>query len=136
MSIIHPVALGDRVLWSEDGTTPGDLQNKLRFGDSVRGWEGDPALVLSYRADVDQWEVLRFGDDGTYRVVARKPPGVALDDRVIDELVQRDTQRGFDVGRYIEQANEGVRRAALDRQAEAIREDVGPRIEHHLRKES
>lgn len=132
--LLHPEWIGGNQVWVETSDTPGRLAHKLQHGDPAKGWEGDPRLVLSYHAERDQWEILRFEADGTYRLVARKPPGQMLDDRIIDELVARDTRRGFDIARHIYDHNARLEREQEDAQVETLMESWD-RFRHAARKE-
>src|SRR5215471_3502003 len=107
--LVHPEWINGMPVWTDDDSV-GRLVDKLQKGDPSRGWEGDPRLVVAYNKPADQWEVWRREHDDQYRLVARKPPGSPLDDRIIDHLIAHDTRRGFDVGRHVIEHNERLRR--------------------------
>lgn len=88
-ALVHPEWVGGRRLWMESGVM--EVIRKIREGDPVRGWEGDPRLAV-YWTD-GGWELCRFEHDGEYRLVARSRPDVPLDERLIDLLVANDRQR-------------------------------------------
>ena len=90
--LIHPEVIAGRTVWSQTGTSAGQLADKLRFGDPARGWEGDERLALCLNSDTEMWEVWRL-DNGTYHLVARRSTAEPLDERVIDYLVSKDTRR-------------------------------------------
>lgn len=90
--LIHPETIAGRTVWSQSGTSPDDLANKLRYGDPTRGWEGDERLAFCFNKETEDWEVWRL-DHNQYHLVARRSARLPLDERLIDMLVTRDTRR-------------------------------------------
>ena len=105
--LVHPEVIAGRVVWSESGTSPGQLADKLRFGDPTRGWEGDERLALCFNDEASQWEVWRL-DHNTYHLVAVRSVDQPLDERLIDHLVARDARRGFNLVQHIESHNDAI----------------------------
>jgi hypothetical protein len=119
--LIHPESIGNRTVWSQAGSSPGDLADKLRFGDPTRGWEGDERLALCLN-DVDTlWEVWRL-DHSSYHLVARRSADQPLDDRVIDLIMSRDTRRHPDALEKLYKHNEAIDKAKEQKSLETMLE--------------
>lgn len=117
--LVHPEMIAGRVVWSESGTSPGQLADKLRFGDPTRGWEGDERLALCFNDELDQWEVWRL-DHSTYHLVATRAADKPLDERLIDHLVARDPRRGVNLVDVIERNNDAIDAAKQKRNDEVM----------------
>lgn len=130
--LVHPETIAGRVVWSESGTSPGQLADKLRFGDPTRGWEGDERLALCFNPEAHQWEVWRL-DNATYHLVATRDADLPLDERVIDHLIARDARRGFNVAKHIEANNESIDAAKARRNDDMMAEHV-ERLRFEVRK--
>lgn len=130
--LVHPEMIAGRVVWSESGTSPGQLADKLRFGDPTRGWEGDERLALCFNDEATRWEVWRL-DNATYHLVATRDADLPLDERVIDHLIARDARRGFNVAKHIEANNESIDAAKARRNDDMMAERV-ERLRFEVRK--
>lgn len=119
--LIHPETIGSRTVWSQAGTSPGDLADKLRFGDPTRGWEGDERLALCFNDDDNLWEVWRL-DHNTYHLVARRSADQPLDERVIDLIMSRDTRRHPDALQQLYKRNEAIDKAKEQKSLETMLE--------------
>lgn len=120
------------------------LAQRVRDGDPVYGWTGDPALSLAMNTDYHDpadgyrgpcWEVWRRHEDGSSSVVMRKK-GTQIDDAVLLRLLAEHDTRYHDVGQRVWSENEQLRqrRAAefgdyceerADRLADALARDLG-----------
>lgn len=130
---IHPETIAGRVVWSDSSTSPGQLADKLRFGDPTRGWEGDERLALCFEPELERWEVWRL-DHNSYHLVAVKPADQPLDERIIDRLMAHDSRRGFNIGNAVVANNEAVS-ASRARAAEEERTELFDQLRFHARKE-
>jgi len=133
-SIVHPEWVHGRRLWMD--TPMRDLIARMRFGDPVKGWEGDARLELYWNGDEERFEVWRLEDDEQYRFVCRSAPGVPFDDRIIDALI------GWDGRRRQSPLHETVinHNLCLDAERDAARdewvaEDLAPRLRHAFRQD-
>lgn len=121
----HPDFMLSHAAVLTDKRAMDDLIEKLQGGDQTRGWEGDPRLVIAFNKSESRWELWRREHDEQYRLLARSHPGLPFPHSIIDELVERDTRRGFDVKQYVDQHN-----AHVDLQKEqTLSEAMGPRFE-------
>lgn len=92
MGIYHPQYMPDGSVIEIDS----EIVDRLHNGDSAKGWEGDPNLVLTWHRGEGRFELWRLEDDGEYRMVMRGRPGMRiLDGGIIDFLVAHDTRRGY-----------------------------------------
>lgn len=108
-----------------DETAMNDLVRRLQQGDPTVGWEGDPRLCIAFNKRTDQWELWRFESDSQYRRVLRSKPGMAFPRHLIEQLVQMDRQRGYDL-----QVDVAAARAKAEADADyKFHEAMGPRIE-------
>ena len=132
--LMHPTYVAGRQLWIDPAMQA--IIDKIRFGDTIRGWEGDEALAVFWNADLSCFELMR-AENGDYSLVARLKSGGVFDERIIDELVARDMRRNpkRDLHAEIEASNEAAR--AADRKAldEMTREEVAPRLRRSMMKE-
>lgn len=133
-SLMHPEHVAGRRLWIDPAMQ--EIIHKIRFGDTVRGWEGDEDLAVFWNDTLKCFELMRF-EQGDYSLVARLKSGAVFDERIIDELVARDMRRNpkRDLHREITEHNEAIDQAKLDRMNEMIAEEVAPRLRRSLIKE-
>lgn len=130
----HPEWVDGRRLWMDSAMS--DVIRKVRFGDSVKGWEGDERLAIYWNGDTERWELWRLEDDETYRMVARSGVGIPFDDRVVDALVSWDNRR-----RTVSLHDQVVTnndRVSAERRAESheyLTEEAIPRLRSAIRKE-
>ena|SRR5574343_461948 len=94
--LVHPQNLGGRVQFASPEFM--EFVDRLRYGDPVLGWQGDPRLGLYHEGEGGGWIVVRYEADGTYRDVCRSRPGLALDERLLLHLMAHDMRghAGFD----------------------------------------
>jgi hypothetical protein len=132
--IAHPEWVEGRRLWMDAAMR--DLIARVRFGDPVKGWEGDDRLALYWNEPEERWELWRLEDDAEYRFVCRTAPGVPFDERVIDALLGWDRQRRTrSLHDEIVANNDAIDAANEQRRDEWVAEDLAPRLHHALRKE-
>lgn len=87
-------------------TIDNDLVHKLKFGDQILGWEGDPDLELAYNRQTDRVELWKGLPNGSWTLIVQSRPGIRIVDmNLIKFLVTHDSQRGFDVKAYIDKHN-------------------------------
>lgn len=97
------------------------LLDRLQNGDATRGWQGDPRLALAFHKPSQRWELWR-AESGGYSLVGRSPIGAGFPANLIDQLVVRDVQRGFDPFQHVQDHND-----ALDVQRDnELSEAMGP----------
>jgi len=133
--IIHPEHVDGRRLWM-DGTMS-DLVDKLHFGDSAKGWEGDENLAVYFEPIQRRWEIRRLEGNGRLVMVCRSKPDAPFHDGIIDQLMMRD-QKYNTIDRHAEVVahNEAVE-AAKDREfAEFVAEESAPRFVSAIRKDA
>jgi hypothetical protein len=130
----HPEWVNGRRLWMD--TPMRDLIDRVRFGDPVKGWEGDPRLEVYWNGIDERFELWRCEDDEQYRLVARSAPGIPFDERVIDALI------GMDGRRRQSPLHESIikHNTELDARRDAARdewvaEDLAPRLRHAFLKD-
>jgi hypothetical protein len=131
----HPEFRNGWRIWT-DGSTEA-VMHKVRFGDPVKGWEGDPRLALyatEHPSGRIVWELCRLEHDGQYRLVARSQPGVPFDERIIDHLIAHDRRRGYDVHTAVERANARIEASHAAANAE-LDAELDDRMTHALRGE-
>lgn len=134
MSFVHPEWVNGRRLWMD--TPMRDLIQRIRFGDPVKGWEGDERLGLYWNGEDERFELWRLEDDGQYRFVCRSGPGIPFDERVIGALLGWDRQRRtVTLHDEIVDHNQRVDADHERRQEEWVTEEVAPRLRHALDKE-
>lgn len=128
---LHPEWVAGRRLWIDPAMQA--VIDKIRFGDSVRGWEGDEDLAVFWNEHGQHFELMRY-EKGDYSLVARSKPGVPFDERIIDELVKRDMRRNpkRDLAREVEEHNEGIREQHRRHFDELMKEEVRPRLKRAL----
>ena len=133
-TLFHPEWVDGRRLWMD--TPMRDLIHRIRFGDPVKGWEGDERLAVYWNGEQERFELWRLEDDGHYRFICRSGAGITFDGRIVDALIAWDGRR-----RSVPLADEITRHnAQLDDQRaterdEWIAEDMGPRLRHAIAKE-
>lgn len=130
----HPEWVEGRRLWMDSAMR--DLIQRVRFGDPVKGWEGDERLAVYFNEPARCFELWRLEDDNEYRFVCRSGPGVVFDERVIDALLKWDRQRRK-VGLHEEIAaqHERVDAARENELNEWVAEEMAPRLRHAFRKD-
>jgi hypothetical protein len=134
VGLSHPEWVNGRRLWMD--TPMHDLINRIRFGDPVKGWEGDERLNVFWDGDDERFELWRLEDDGQYRLVCRSGPGIPFDDRVIDALLAWDrNRRTISLHDEIVTTNQRVEADNARRRDEWAAEEVAPRLRHALDKE-
>lgn len=132
--LTHPEWVNGRRLWMD--TPMRDLIQRIRFGDPVKGWEGDECLSLYWNGDTERFELWRLEDDNEYRIVCRSGPGVAFDERVIDALLAWDRQRRTQsLSDEIVSNNDRLDALADASRDEWVAEDLAPRLRHALTRE-
>jgi hypothetical protein len=132
--LTHPEWVDGRRLWMD--SVMSDLIRKVRFGDPVKGWEGDERLAIYWNGDTERWELWRLEDDETYRMVARSGEGIPFDDRVIDALIAWDNRRRTtSLHDQVVRTNERVDAERHAASTEYLTEEVSPRLRHAIRKE-
>ena len=133
-SIVHPEWVHGRRLWMD--TPMRDLIARMRFGDPVKGWEGDVRLELYWNGDEERFEVWRLEDDEQYRFVCRSAPGAPFDDRIIDALIGWDgRRRAVPIHESVMAHNERVDAERASRRDEWVAEDLAPRLRHAFRQD-
>ena len=130
----HPEWVNGRRLWMD--TPMRDVIHAIRFGDPVKGWEGDERLSVYWNEPEQRFELWRLEDDEEYRFVCRSGPGVPFDARVIDALLGWDRQRRkVSLADEVEANNDRVDRDK-DAAIEAwIDGEIAPRLRHAVRKD-
>lgn len=97
------------------------IRDALQKGYPPLGWEGDDRLEV-YLGPENRLYVWRLEDDGEYRLVSRSAPGIALDIRLIQHLVDHDTHRGYDPASAISRHNDRLHTAQDSLGDELLRE--------------
>lgn len=134
-AITHPEWVHGRRLWMD--TPMRDLINRMRFGDPVKGWEGDACLELYFNGSEERFEVWRLEDDGQYRFVCRSAPGVPFDERIIDALISWDNRRrSVPLERQVIDHNTQRDVELAARRDEWVAEEMAPRLHHAIREDS
>jgi len=132
--LTHPEWVNGRRLWMD--TPMRDLIHRVRFGDPVKGWEGDDRLGLYWDGQDERFELWRLEDDETYRLVCRSGAGVPFDERVIDALIGWDgRRRTVPLHDEIVANNEKVDATKERHREEWVGEEIAPRLRHALNKE-
>ena len=132
--IVHPEWVDGRRIWM-DGPMR-DLIHRIRFGDPVKGWEGDDRLALYFNGQEERFELFRLEDDETYRLVCRSGVGMALDERVIDALIGMDgRRRRTPLMDDIVKTNNAIEADNERRMNEWIAEEMSPRLRNAFSKE-
>lgn len=134
LGFVHPEWVNGRRLWMD--TPMRDLIHRVRFGDPVKGWEGDEQLAVYWNEPDRRFELWRLEDDGEYRFVCRSGPGVPFDDRVIDALVAMDgRRRKVSLHDEIVTNNTAVEANNERRMNEWVAEEMAPRLRHAFMEE-
>lgn len=135
----HPehLRLGPRALTLVDD----HLTRPIQQGQATMGWEGDERLALYVDQRRAEWVLVRLEAVGAYAVVAITDPAalelspVDVVGQLIAHLVAHDVRRGFDPLADVE-AHNAARDRALDADfADAIGNDVAPRLRHAFRRD-
>lgn len=130
----HPEWVDGRRLWMD--TPMRDLIQRIRFGDPVKGWEGDERLALYWNEIERRFELWRLEDDNEYRFVCRSGIDMPLDERVIDGLLSMDRHRqARSLHDRIVANNEAVDAARARETEEWIAEEMAPRLQHAFRRD-
>lgn len=131
MSLQYPEYLANGELVLIDG----DLLDKLRYGDPISGWEGDPNMNLWYNNHDDRIYLSTFDGAGEEYVVCRSPIGKrTVDMNLLDMLVRRDPKRGYNIAEDIEKDNEAVIEKRESANAEA-HEEVAKKLAWGIKKD-
>jgi hypothetical protein len=134
-AIVHPEWVNGRRLWMD--TPMRDLINRMRFGDPVKGWEGDERLDLYWNGAEERFEIWRLEDDEQYRFVCRSAPGAPFDDRIIDVLVSWDgRRRQAPIHELVMDHNARLDADKAKTQEEWVAEEMAPRLHHAFRKDA
>jgi hypothetical protein len=134
-TITHPEWVHGRRLWMD--TPMRDLIHRMRFGDPVKGWEGDPCLELYFDGSAERFEVWRLEDDGEYRFVCRSAVGVPFDERIIDALISWDNRRrSVPLEQTVMDRNQRRDDDISARRDEWVAEEAAPRLHHAFRKDA
>ncbi len=105
----------------------------LYSGDPANGWEGDDRLCM-YSGPESRYHLFRLEWDGQYRLVCRsKPFGIGMMgpegvQKLIRELIAKDSRRGVNVGEAAIAHNEAIDRDRDDQFNSLIDEEVAPRL--------
>lgn len=134
LGFMHPEWVAGRRLWIDPVMQ--DIIDKIRFGDPVRGWEGDDQLAVFYNQPQRRWELMRW-ENGDYSMVARSKPDTVFDERIIDELAKRDVKRNpnRDLHTEVVEHNEKILQGHHDHFNEMIAEEIAPRMRRSFQKE-
>lgn len=110
-----------------------DTLHRLRYGDGVLGWEGDPNMQLFVDTETGLFDVWTLGRDGETAdlVVARKP---YADSRLIEDVIRADGQRFDIVGQIIDK--EAERQKQLKKLRDDQFEEFADRMQFALLKEN
>jgi hypothetical protein len=133
--LIHPEWVNGRRLWID--TPMRDLIDRVRFGDPVKGWEGDDRLGVYWDEPRRRFELWRLEDDGQYRLVCRSAPDMAFDERIIDALLAWDRQRrSIPLHDEITDHNARVEAEHERHVVDWATEEIGPRLRHAIGEEA
>jgi len=133
-AITHPEWVQGRRLWMD--TPMRDLIQRMRFGDPVKGWEGDERLELYWNGAEERFEIWRLETDEEYRFVCRSAPGVPFDDRIIDALISWDgRRRQQSITQTVIEHNLAVDAERDAEREEWVAEEAAPRLHHAFRKD-
>lgn len=132
----HPQEMPSGAAVLVDPLAMDQLLDRLQGGDPTAGWAGDPRLSLAYHRPSQRWELWRLEATGQYSIVSCSRPGYGFPPNLIANLVYRDTRRGYDVKRDVDDHNDalnttketaqGDKLAEMsDRLARALRRDLG-----------
>jgi len=118
-----------------------DLIHKIQHGDTILGWEGDERLaVFASPTPIGMvFELLRLEEDGEYRFVVKTEPGDPFDNHIIHWLITHDQRRkpkGWNLDDEVKAHNMKIDADRQAQQTEWIREDLGPRLLHAVRKDN
>lgn len=89
-----------------------DTLRRLRDGDNVLGWEGDPNMQLMVDRTTRLFDVWTLDPAGNATLVVGQRP--YADSRLVEDVIRADNRRSDVIGRII-QANADNQRAARDR---------------------
>lgn len=137
--LMHPEYVAGRRLWIDPAMQ--QIIDKIRFGDPVRGWEGDESLAVFWNDTLKCFELMRYEPGPMvedYSLVARLKPGARFDERILDELVARDMRRKdrhYSLAEQVERHNQAIDDARQAKMDEMIAEEVAPRLRRSLIKE-
>lgn len=133
-ALLHPEWVDGRRLWMD--TPMRDLIHRVRFGDPVKGWEGDERLGVYWNGEQECFELWRLEDDNHYRFICRSGPGVPFDERIIDALIAWDgRRRAVPLHDEIIRHNARVEHTREQERDEWVGEEVAPRLRHALNEE-
>lgn len=110
-----------------------EIVEKLHKGDPVLGWEGDPFLDLYWNPKTKRWMLLRW-ENGDFSIVMQSRPGLKLDHRLIQHLVEHDTRRGFNPMNAVELHNK-MHLAEINRKFDDKLAEAADRVKHALHKD-
>lgn len=136
--LLHPEVINGAIQWVDSGMQR--VCDKIQHGCDVLGWEGDERLAV-YRQPTPMGDVhilYRLEEDAQYRRVVATQPGDPFDDTIITWLCENDLRRNPDRDLH---AEINAHNEARDAQREAdriewVREDVGPRLHHAMKKDA
>jgi hypothetical protein len=133
MPIQHPLSANNgEQIWYDS-----DLLDKLRYGDAISGWSGDPNINLLYDNTDHRIYVTSFDDNKQPYIICRSLPDIDIDSmNLLHMLVSHDRNRrgGFDVGKEMDEndAKIDADKAANDN---AALEDVAKKLAWGFRKD-
>jgi hypothetical protein len=131
---LHPEWVDGRRIWM-DGPMH-DLIHRIRYGDPVKGWDGDQRLALYFNGETERFELWRLEDDEQYRLVCRSGVGIPLDERIIDALIGMDgRRRQTNLATEVREHNDALEASRAHQRDEWIHEDLAPRLRHAWMKE-
>lgn len=104
----HLIVMGKAFVKIDD-----PLLNVIQKGDSILGWEGDPALQMYFAPDLRQWVLFRQAE-GAYHIIRRLSFDACsagdLAGNTVTWLVMHDTRRGYNPLMIIEKTNAQARK--------------------------
>lgn len=137
-TVTHPdtLNLGDEPLSRVDPVAYPYL-SLLTDGDPANGWEGDARLCM-YQGPEARYFLLRLERDEVYRVVCRsKPFGIGMMgpegvQKLVRELIARDTRRGVDLGAETITHNQKIDADRDQNFNDFIDEELAPRLAYNF----
>lgn len=135
-TIVTPAWQGGRCVWHE--SVAEWFIEKLHYGDSTIGWEGDPQLYVVAEATPAGtiWELWRHEENGHRSLVDKSKAGYPFDERVLVRLCKIDKRRNDrDLHLEILAANAKLDDQRQKARDEYIAEEVAPRLRSALIKE-
>ncbi len=132
-TLVTPVWRGGRCVWHE--SVADWFIEKLHYGDSTIGWEGDPRLFVVAEATPagTVWELWRHEENGHRSMIEKSPPGYPFDERILVQLCKLDTQRQHrDLHAEVMNARDKEAADEIAGRNEYIAEELAPRLQRAL----